>query len=114
LPASIAFTQLSFKTNLKNKSVDLNVNTNGAQIPVTVSVLNAQGKIFWKEEFTAPFQKQLSDTFNEAVASMSINGPDDKISLCVANKKWRLGNTRIDPDQIDHSTSNRNDTKTEA
>jgi hypothetical protein len=35
----------------------------------------------WKEQFTAPFQKQLSERFNEPVASISINGPEDKISF---------------------------------
>jgi len=44
-------------------------------------LLNAQGKVLWKEQFTAPFQKQLSEKFNEPVASISINGPEDQISI---------------------------------
>jgi hypothetical protein len=74
-------TQLSFKTNSIDESVDLNITTDGAQIPVTISLLNSQGKVLWKEQFTAPFQKQLSERFNEPVASISINGPEDKISF---------------------------------
>jgi len=74
-------TQLSLKTNSIDGSVDLNIKTNGAQIPVTISLRNAQGKALWKEQFTAPFQKQISERFNEPVASVSINGPEDKISL---------------------------------
>ena len=74
-------TQLSFTTNSIDESVDLNIKTNGAQIPVTVSLLNAQGKVLWKEQFTAPFQKQLSEKFNEPVASISFNGPEDQISI---------------------------------
>ena len=46
-----------------------------------VSLLNTQGKELWKEQFMAPFQKQLSDKFNEPVASMSIKGPEDKVSF---------------------------------
>ena len=74
-------TQLSFKTNSINESVDLNIKTDGTQIPVTISLVNAQGKVLWKEQFTAPFQKQLSEKFNEPVASISINGPEDQISI---------------------------------
>ena len=74
-------TQLSLKTNAINESVDLNITTDGAQIPVTISLLNGQGKVLWNEQFTAPFQKQLSEKFNEPVASISINGPEDKISI---------------------------------
>ena len=74
-------TQLSFKTNSIDESVDLNITTDGAKIPITISLLNSQGKVLWKEQFTAPFQKQLSERFNEPVASISINGPEDKISF---------------------------------
>ena len=74
-------TQLSFKTNSIDGSVDLNIKTDGAQIPVTISLLNFQGKVLWKEQFTAPFQKQLLEKFNEPVASISINGPEDQISI---------------------------------
>ncbi len=74
-------TQLSFKTNSINRSVDLNIATDGAQIPVTVSMLNLQGKTLWTGQFTAPFQKQLTDKLNEPVAFISINGPEDQASL---------------------------------
>jgi hypothetical protein len=52
-------TQLSFKTNAINESVDLNVTTDGAQIPITISLLNSQEKVLSKEQFTAPFQKTV-------------------------------------------------------
>ena len=74
-------TQLSFKTNSSDGSADLNVKTDGTQIPITISLLNSQGKVLSKELFTAPFQKQLSERFNEPVASISINGPEDQISI---------------------------------
>jgi len=74
-------TQLSFKTNSIDESVGLSIKTDGAQIPITISLLNAQGKVLWKEQFTAPFQLQLSEKFNEPVASISINGPEDPISI---------------------------------
>jgi hypothetical protein len=72
---------LSLKTNSIDHSVSLNIETNGAQIPVTISLLNSNGKVLWKEQFTAPFQKQLSEKLNEPVAFISINGPEDKISM---------------------------------
>jgi hypothetical protein len=73
--------RLSFKTNSVDKSVVLNLETDGAQIAVTVSMLNLQGKTLWTEQFMAPFQKKLSNEFNEPVAFISISGPADKASL---------------------------------
>lgn len=73
--------KLSFKTNSVDQSVDLNLETDGTQFPVTVSILNGAGKVMWTEQFMAPFQKQLSNKFKEPVAFISIDGPDDVGSL---------------------------------
>ncbi|HEX6224541.1 MAG TPA: T9SS type A sorting domain-containing protein [Chryseolinea sp.] len=74
-------TQLSLKTNSIDQSVDLSIATDGALVPIAISLLNGEGKVLWKEQFTAPFQKQLTERFNEPVASILINGPEDQISV---------------------------------
>ncbi len=72
--AKAGVSQISFKTDAKELSLSLQMETNGVELPVTISFLNNKGAVIREEKFTAPFTAIFSDKLAEQVASISLTG----------------------------------------
>jgi hypothetical protein len=72
--AKAGVSQISLKTDAKDLSLSLQMETNGVEVPVTISFLNNKGAVINEEKFIAPFEAMFSDKLAEPVAGISITG----------------------------------------
>ncbi|MGC3945732.1 MAG: T9SS type A sorting domain-containing protein [Chryseolinea sp.] len=70
--AKAGVTEIHLVTDSKDLSLSLDLKTTGVSVPVTVSFLNKKGIVIGESQFTAPFQKIMTDTFSEPVGSISL------------------------------------------
>lgn len=72
---------LEVSSESDTQSLSISIDTDGAQVPVILSMLNKDGKLLGDQKLVAPINKTFNDKFNEPVASLSITGPPAPLSV---------------------------------